>query len=108
MREAPSLAVIPLLEAAGVTVKAHDPQAMEEARQYLPNTTLCDSAEQAISDVDVVVILTEWNAYRAMDMATVKRLMRGDVVVDLRNIYPADAAVEAGLTYVSIGRSRTR
>lgn len=108
MREAPSLAVIPVLEEAGVAVKAHDPQAMDEARLHLPNTTLCDSAEQAIKDVDAVVILTEWNAYRALDMATVKRLMRGSVVIDLRNIYPAEAARDAGLSYVSIGRSRTR
>jgi UDPglucose 6-dehydrogenase len=108
MREAPSLAVIPVLEAAGVTVKAHDPQAMAEARDYLPNTQLCDSAEEAITDVDVTVIMTEWNAYRALDMKTVKALMRGAVIVDLRNIYPGDAVRKAGLAYVSVGRPRTR
>lgn len=108
MREAPSLAVIPVLEAAGILVKAHDPQAMEEAKSNLPNTQFCNSAEEAITDVDVAVIMTEWNVYRALDMQTVKRLMRGDVVVDLRNIYPVDAVADAGLTYVSIGRSRTK
>lgn len=108
MREAPSLAVIPVLEAAGILVKAHDPQAMEEAKTYLPNTQFCNSAEEAITAVDVAVIMTEWNVYRALDMQTVKRLMRGDVVVDLRNIYPVDAVADAGLTYVSIGRSRTK
>lgn len=108
MREAPSLAVIPVLEAAGILVKAHDPQAMEEAKSVLPNTQFCNSAEEAITDVDVVVIMTEWNVYRALDMQTVKSLMRGDVVVDLRNIYPVDSVADAGLTYVSIGRSRTK
>lgn len=108
MREAPSLAVIPVLEAAGVDVKAHDPQAMEEAKSFLPDTQFCDSAEGAITDVDVAVIMTEWNVYRALDMQTVKNLMRGDVVIDLRNIYPVDAVEEAGLTYVSVGRSRTK
>lgn len=108
MREAPSLAVIPALEAAGVLVKAHDPQAMREARAFLPNTEFCETAEEAISDVDVTVIMTEWNVYRALDMQTVKSRMRGDVIVDLRNIYPVDAVQEAGLTYVSIGRPRTK
>lgn len=108
MREAPSLAVIPVLEAAGVDVKAHDPQAMEEAKAFLPDTQFCDSAEDAITDVDVAVIMTEWNVYRALDMHTVKSLMHGDVVIDLRNIYPVDAVEDAGLTYVSVGRSRTK
>ncbi|MGJ8532871.1 MAG: UDP-glucose dehydrogenase family protein [Alphaproteobacteria bacterium] len=108
MREAPSLAVIPVLEAAGVDVKAHDPQAMVEARAFLPDTQFCDSAEDAITDVDVAVIMTEWNVYRALDMQTVKNLMRGDLVIDLRNIYPVDAVEDAGLTYVSVGRSRTK
>lgn len=108
MREAPSLSVIPALEAAGVLVKAHDPQAMTEAKPFLPNTQFCDTAEDAITDVDVAVIMTEWNAYRALDMQTVKRLMRGDIMVDLRNIYPVDAVQQAGLNYVSIGRPRTK
>lgn len=108
MREAPSLAVIPVLEAAGVDVKAHDPQAMGEAKSFLPDTQFCHSAEEAITDVDAAVIMTEWNVYRALDMQTVKNLMRGDVVIDLRNIYPVDTVEDAGLTYVSIGRSRAK
>lgn len=107
MREAPSLAVIPELEAAGVQVKAHDPQAMIEARPHLPHTTFCDSAEETIKEADVVVIMTEWNVYRALNMNTVKNLMRGDVIIDLRNIYPINSVAEAGLSYVSVGRSRT-
>lgn len=108
MREAPSLAVIPALEAAGVLVKAHDPQAMTEAKPFLPNTQFCDTAEDAITDVDVAVIMTEWNAYRALDMQTVKNRMNGNVIVDLRNIYPVDAVRDAGLTYVSVGRPRAK
>lgn len=108
MREAPALTIIPILEAAGIGVKAHDPQAMEEAKSFLPDTQFCDRAEDAITDVDAAVIMTEWNVYRALDMQTVKNLMRGDVVIDLRNIYPVAAVEDAGLTYVSIGRSRTK
>ncbi|MFK8034941.1 MAG: UDP-glucose/GDP-mannose dehydrogenase family protein [Hyphomicrobiales bacterium] len=104
MREAPSLTIIPALEAKGVIIKAHDPQAMTEAASKLPNVTMCDTPEDAIANVDLLAILTEWNSYRALDMAKIKQLMNGDVIVDLRNIYPPDAPVDAGLRYVSIGR----
>lgn len=105
MREAPSLTIIPILEAAGVRVKAHDPQSMKEASSHLPKTTMCATPEDAIEGADLVAILTEWNVFRALDMKTVKRLMRGNIIVDLRNIYPPKAPAEAGLKYVSIGRA---
>lgn len=105
MREAPSLTIIPVLEAAGVKIKAHDPQAMKEAQEHLPNAQLCDTPEEAIENVDMLVILTEWNAYRALDMKTLSRSMRGNTLVDLRNIYPTEAMRDAGLRYVSVGRA---
>lgn len=105
MREAPSLTIIPALEAAGVKIKAHDPQAMKEAREHLPSVELCASPEEAVENVDLVVILTEWNAYRALDMKALSRSMRGNTLVDLRNIYPPEAIADAGLRYVSVGRA---
>lgn len=105
MREAPSLTIIPVLEAAGVNIKAHDPQAMKEAREHLPDIMLCDTPEETVSNVDLVVILTEWNAYRALDMKALSRSMRGNTLVDLRNIYPPDVMQDAGLRYVSVGRA---
>lgn len=105
MREAPSLTIIPLLEEAGVKIKAHDPQAMREAGVHLRSIQLCASPEEAIEDVDVAVILTEWNAYRALDMKALSRSMRGNTLVDLRNIYPPDAMTDAGLRYISVGRA---
>lgn len=105
MREAPSLTIIPILEAAGVKIKAHDPQSMKEAKEYLPSIELCASPQEAIKDVDLVVILTEWNAYRALDMRALSRSMRGNTLVDLRNIYPPEAMADAGLRYVSVGRA---
>lgn len=105
MREAPSLTIIPVLEAAGVNIKAHDPQAMKEAREHLPDIMLCDTPEETVANVDLVVILTEWNAYRALDMKALSRSMRGNTLVDLRNIYPPDVMQDAGLRYVSVGRA---
>ncbi|MEP0522301.1 MAG: UDP-glucose/GDP-mannose dehydrogenase family protein [Hyphomicrobiales bacterium] len=105
MREAPSLTIIPLLEAAGVNIKAHDPQAMKEAGAHLPSIKLCESPEDTIKDVDVAVILTEWNAYRALDMKALGKSMRGNTLVDLRNIYPPEAMADAGLRYISVGRT---
>lgn len=107
MREAPSLTIIPKLEAAGVKIKAHDPQAMKEANEYMPTIQLCDTPEETIENVDVVVILTEWNAYRALDMKTLSRSMRGSTLVDLRNIYPPEVMADAGLRYISVGRAST-
>ncbi len=104
MREAPSLTIIPKLEAAGVLVKAHDPQSVEEARPYLANTTLVNEHMDAIYDVDALVIMTEWNVYRALDLNIVKQAMRGDVLIDLRNIYPLDDLDGTGLKYISVGR----
>lgn len=104
MREAPSLTIIPILEAAGIRIKAHDPQSMKAASVHLPKTTMCDTPEEAIRGADLVAILTEWNVFRALDLNRVKKLMNGNIIVDLRNIYPPKALADAGLKYVSIGR----
>ncbi len=104
MREAPSLVVVPALQAAGAEVTAYDPEGMEEAAKSL-DVTFASGAYEAMKGADVTVILTEWNEFRALDLNRVRATMRGDVLVDLRNIYSSEAAGQAGLRYRSIGRT---
>lgn len=106
IREAPSLDIISDLKAAGLAVRAHDPEAMDNARPVLPDVTWCASAYEAVEGADVTVLLTEWNAYRALDLTRVAGLMRGKVLIDLRNVYqPADLQ-GTGLAYHSVGRPK--
>jgi UDPglucose 6-dehydrogenase len=103
MRDAPSLAIVPALQAQGARVQAYDPEGAEEARKYL-KLELCADAYAAIAGADGVVILTEWNEFRALDLPRVKSLLKAPLMVDLRNIYrPAEMAAQ-GFRYVSIGR----
>ena len=105
MRESPSLAIIPALQQAGAAVRAFDPEGMEEAKKLLDGVAFCNGAYDAMDGADALVILTEWNEFRALDLKRVKALLRSPTVIDLRNIYkPADMA-EAGFYYFSIGRS---
>ncbi len=105
VREAPSLAIIPALQAAGATVRAHDPAAMERARDELEDVEWSDSPYAAAEGADAVIILTEWNAYRALDLERLKTAMAGRLIVDLRNIYKPQEMQAAGFTYVSVGRA---
>jgi UDPglucose 6-dehydrogenase len=104
MRESPSLEVIPALQAAGATIRAYDPEGMEEAAKHLDDVDWRDSAYDTLADADALVILTEWNQFRNLDVDRIKELMRAPVVVDLRNIYSPRDMAEAGVRYVSIGR----
>jgi UDP-N-acetyl-D-mannosaminuronate dehydrogenase len=93
IREAPSLSIIPALQEAGIAVQAHDPAAMPRARELLDSVEFCEGPYEAAADTDAVIILTEWNAYRALDLERLKAAMAGRVIVDLRNIYaPQDMA----------------
>lgn len=105
MRDAPSIAIIQTLLDGGATVTAFDPEGMPSAREIMPGITYADSAEAAISDADAVVIVTEWDAFRGLDLKAMARTMRGDVLVDLRNIYKPGVAALAGLRYHSVGRA---
>jgi UDPglucose 6-dehydrogenase len=107
MREAPSLAIVTALEDAGAIVRGYDPEGMEQARSLLPNLTLCDSAYQTIEGADALVIVTEWNEFRALDMRRVKALLRSPTIVDLRNIYRVEDMERLGFSYLSVGRSAT-
>lgn len=104
MRDAPSLVILPKLVAAGVEVTAFDPQS-SHARQALPAAVqFADSAMGAIDGVDAVVVLTEWNEFRALAPDRLKAAMKGGIVLDLRNVWDPAAMRAAGLTYSSIGR----
>ncbi len=103
MRDAPSLDIVPALQAMGATVRAFDPEA-HEARQLLPDVQFTASPYEAVEGADAVVIITEWDQFRALDLERVKALMRTPTLIDLRNIYKTDAMARLGFRYVSIGR----
>jgi UDPglucose 6-dehydrogenase len=104
MRDSPSLTILPALQSAGATIRAYDPEGAREAARLL-KLDFCDSAYEALEGADGVVILTEWNEFRALDFARVKAALKTPLMVDLRNIYrPAQMAAE-GFRYVSVGRA---
>jgi len=104
MRDSPSIAISQTLTDAGVDVSAFDPEGMEIAAPLMPEVAMCDDPYAAIKGADVVVIVTEWDAFRALDLERVKELANAPVLVDLRNIYnPADVRA-AGFQYDSVGR----
>jgi UDPglucose 6-dehydrogenase len=104
MRDAPSLVILPALAAQGAGITAFDPAGMSEARKLMPELKTAPDAYACVKDADAMVILTEWDQFRALDLDRIKAGMRTPVVIDLRNIYrPADVAAK-GLRYVSVGR----
>ncbi|HEY4942176.1 MAG TPA: UDP-glucose/GDP-mannose dehydrogenase family protein [Rhizomicrobium sp.] len=107
MRDAPSLVIVPDLQAMGATIRAFDPQGAKEARKLL-NIELCKDAYDALAGADGVVILTEWNEFRALDLPRMKALLKHPLMVDLRNIYKPEQMAGAGFTYVSVGRAAAR
>lgn len=104
MRDAPSLAIVPAIQDAGAKVRAFDPAAMHEAQTLLPGVHWCEDAYDVATGADVLVLITEWNEFRALDLERVAAVMNAPVLVDLRNVYRADEVRAAGFTYSSIGR----
>ena len=104
MRDAPSLVIIPMLQARGARIRAYDPQGGSNAEGLLVGVEWCASALDAATGVDVLVVLTEWNEFRALDLKQVRQVMLGNVLVDLRNVYTEALAEEAGFVYHGIGR----
>jgi len=104
MREAPSLVILPMLMERGAHVRAYDPQGRANAEELLPGVEWHDSALGAAEDADLLVILTEWNEFRALDLRGLKRAMRGRIIVDLRNVMRPEAAAAEGFDYTGIGR----
>src|SRR5262249_22301135 len=96
MREAPSLTIIPTLREAGAAIRAFEPEGMAEARKLLEGVAFCANAYETMEGAHALVIITEWNEFRALDLGRVKSLLRSPVVVDLRNIYKPEDMAEAG------------
>ena len=105
MRDSPAIAVAQTLTDAGVNVAAYDPEGMELAAPLMPKVTMCDDPYAAIKGADAVAIVTEWDAFRALDLARVMELANQPVLVDLRNIYRPDDVRDAGFAYTSVGRA---
>ncbi|TGD71863.1 UDP-glucose/GDP-mannose dehydrogenase family protein [Mangrovimicrobium sediminis] len=105
MRDAPALSILPPLVDKGAVIVAHDPQGMREAKALLPDSVeYADDIYTAIEGADAVVLLTEWNAYRGLDLPRVKASMRGDAFIDLRNVYEPKMMAEYGFRYTCVGR----
>jgi UDPglucose 6-dehydrogenase len=104
MRDSPSLDIVPALLAAGAKIRAYDPEGMEEAKKELTGIEMVDGPYDVADNVDAIVILTEWDQFRALDFERIAKQMRKPVMVDLRNIYNPDDLRKDGFTYVSIGR----
>jgi UDPglucose 6-dehydrogenase len=105
MRDAPSLTIVPALIGGGAKVRVVDPEGRREGIKLLPGVEWRDSAYDAATGADAVVILTEWNEFRALDLSRLAGAMATPKLADLRNIYSADSARAAGFTdYVAVGR----
>ena len=105
MRDSPAIAIAQALIDGGVSVSAYDPEGMELAAPLMPDVKMCESSDAAIDGADAAVIVTEWDAFRALDLGKMKGLMNAPVLVDLRNIYRPEDVRAAGFSYSSIGRS---
>ncbi len=104
MRDSPAISVVQALQDAGIAVRAYDPEGMEQAKAVLSNVTYCSDAYEALQGADAAVIVTEWDAFRALDMERVKTLLTSPILVDLRNLYSRTDMEMAGFTYVGVGR----
>jgi UDPglucose 6-dehydrogenase len=103
MRDAPSLVIVPYLKDKGAKIKAFDPEGMKEAKKHF-EVEWCNETYETLQGADGLVIMTEWNEFRALDLAKVKSLLKRPLLVDLRNIYRPEMMASAGFKYVSIGR----
>ncbi|MGZ5915128.1 MAG: UDP-glucose dehydrogenase family protein [Hyphomicrobium sp.] len=107
MRDAPSLLIVPMLQERGATVRVFDPQGKKHGEALLPGVVWCESALDAANGADILTVVTEWNEFRALNLDQAKKTMRGNVLVDLRNVFPAQLAQDAGFQYLGIGRGQS-
>ena len=109
MRDAPSIPLITALHDMGATVRAFDPVGMEQAKKVLPEVNYCDDEYECAQGADALVIVTEWEQFRALDLDRLKQAMAGKpAIVDLRNVYVPEEMVQRGFIYESIGRSQRK
>ena len=105
MRDAPAVTIIPALIEKGARIKAHDPKGMQEAQKYLPDEVeYAKDAYDACENADAVVLMTEWNQYRALDLKKIRSVMAGHIFIDLRNVYEPERVKSEGFQYMGIGR----
>jgi UDPglucose 6-dehydrogenase len=107
MRDSPSLVILPALRAEGARVRAFDPEGMKEAAKLLPEIEWCEGPYDPAVGADALVVLTEWNVFRGLDLARLKDEMRTPLLIDLRNIFDPEQVAQAGFAYTGIGRSAT-
>lgn len=106
MRDSPSITILPALLEKGASIKAHDPQGMDEAKSYLPdNIQYVKNSYEACTDADAVILMTEWNQYRALDLDKIGSLMNSKIFIDLRNVYEPEKLRAKGFSYIGVGRS---
>ena len=106
LRSAPSLAIIESLQSEGAKVRVFDPQCMEKAKEIVHGVTFCKDAYQAAKDADCVVIVTEWNEFKELDMARLKKIMHQPLIIDGRNIYEPQVMKKNGFRYIGMGRGK--
>jgi UDPglucose 6-dehydrogenase len=104
IREAKSLEIISTLLDEGANIKAYDPVAMDNVKKIFPQITYCDNAYSATKDADLMVIVTEWNEFKLLNLERIKRIMKRPLIFDGRNIYEPNKMVELGFEYWSVGR----
>jgi UDPglucose 6-dehydrogenase len=105
MRDSPSLAILPALQRAGAHIRAFDPEGLAEAKKLMPDLTYCGNSYETMEGADALVLITEWNEFRALDLDRVKVLLKTPTVIDLRNIYKPTDMAAAGFFYFSVGRA---
>ncbi len=107
MRDSPSLEIVPALTKAGATVRVYDPEGMDEAKEVISNVIWCEGAYETMGGAHAIVIITEWNQFRALDLERVRELMEEPVMVDLRNIYDPAEMADKGFEYSCIGKPKS-
>ena len=105
LRDAPSLALITALDDMGASVRAFDPAAMSQAKMLMPKVTCCHSPYDCAAGADALVIVTEWEQFRALDLERLRRVMAKPIIVDLRNIYSSEEMQRHGFIYTCIGKT---
>jgi UDPglucose 6-dehydrogenase len=104
IRDAPAIEIIHLLQNEGATVRAYDPEAMENAAAQIKNVTLCKNPYEAIEGCDALVLATEWNEFKQLDFERVKESMRQPIIMDGRNLWDPEKLRSLGFTYFGVGR----
>jgi len=104
MRDSPAIAIVRALQDAGISVRAHDPEGMEQAALVIDDITYCDDPYSALEGADAAVIVTEWDVFRALDLGRVKEKLSQPLLIDLRNLYSRKEMESEGFTYIAVGR----